>query len=113
MTTIDPALLFFEQHLQKLQVKLIEGERKKTDEVITNLGNVVAALMQGLETLNGALNSMASLVLEAADRNFTYDQRDMLETRIKEHTNQATSLIDGCKELTDPIIKIATKGSEE
>lgn len=108
----DPALTFLENHLQQLQIKMIEGERQHMDEIITNLGNVIAALMEGLDTMQGCLKSMSNLVIEAADGKFNFHQRDMLETRIAEHTNRANLMIEGCRELTTPIISIALNKKE-
>ena len=105
--TQDPALIFLENKLQELQLKMIERERQQVDTIITNLGKVIEALMEGLDTLNSSLTSMSTLVIEAANHKFDYHQRDMLETRIKEHTDRAASLIENCHALTTPIINMS------
>lgn len=108
MTTIDPALMFLEEHLAKLQANILSKQKEQAETIIDGLGEVIKHLMMGLNAVNAVFEEMKDLVLKAADHKFDYHQRDLLETILAEKTIAVNNLMKSCHSLSKPILELST-----
>lgn len=108
---MDPLVQHMLNVSEEVMLNLVKTQNERNEVVVEGLISVVKQLNESIGALNKtivAMGEVAGKVLRGELKG-DHHSRDVLETMFQRWVKASSELVDDCRQLTAPIIKIADK----